>query len=83
MAGYHFAEIRRGKLGELSKVREELEEAMDGEAQGNPVMVLQELSDLIGAVDGYLKERHPSITVYDLITMAQATERAFLSGDRT
>jgi hypothetical protein len=54
MAGYHLTEIKRGEYGELSKVAEEVLEAIDAQDQANPVMVLIELSDAIGAIEGYL-----------------------------
>lgn len=80
--GYHFARIKKGELGELSKVREELEEALDAYAQGVEIMILLELSDLVGAIDAYLKKHHPSLDLVDLVRMAQITARAFESGDR-
>lgn len=82
MAGYHVRDIPRGKYGELSKVLEEVWEAVDADEQNNPVMVLQELSDIIGAIDEYLVKKHPTITLQDLVTMSHATERAFKSGVR-
>lgn len=82
--GYHIRPIPKGKLGELSKVLEELDEATDAEGQNNPVMVLLELSDLLGAVDAYLQAKfNGHITMTDLMTMASATKRAFDSGERT
>lgn len=50
MAGYHLAEIKKGKLGTVSKIQEELDEAIDSINQGVKIMLLVELSDLIGAV---------------------------------
>ena len=83
MAGYHLKEIERGVYGELSKIREEVEEMQDAAEQGNKVMVLIELSDLIGAVEGYLeKEYGDKITLNDLLVMARTTRRAFESGAR-
>lgn len=81
--GYHMRDIVRGEVGKLSKVREELEEAVEAEEQGNRLMVLQELSDLIGAVECYLREQfHGEFGTEDLIRMARATGRAFAKGDR-
>lgn len=54
MAGYHLREIPRGTYGELSKIKEEIEEIEDSIAQGCKVMELVELSDLYGAIEGYL-----------------------------
>ena len=80
--GYHISSIPKGELGELSKVHEELLEALDAEAQGAELMVLQELSDMVGAVSAYLTKHHPSLSLKDLEVMAKITERAFLSGRR-
>lgn len=82
MPGYHLNEIPKGELGKLSKIREELDEAFDAEKQNNPIMLLLELSDIIGAVEGYLEKNHPTITLDNLINMARATHRAFESGER-
>lgn len=80
--GYHLNTIEKGEVGEISKIREEVEELIDAENQKNPVMALVELSDIIGAIELFLEKHHPSITVKDLITMSEATKRAFLSGAR-
>ena len=81
--GYHLKPIEKGELGELSKVREELDEAVDAQEQGVSVMVLVELSDLVGAVEAYLAKHHPGTTLEDLQKMAAVTRRAFQSGRRT
>lgn len=83
MAGYHINELPRGEFGELSKVYEEIAELADAEEQGATLMLLQELSDTIGAIEGYLKKHHPSITLNDLIKMKDITKRAFEAGHRT
>lgn len=83
MTGYHINKIKKGELGELSKIQEELSEALDAQEQGVSVMVLIELSDMLGATQSYLeKYHHPSITLNDLIKMANVTKRAFKSGER-
>jgi hypothetical protein len=82
MAGYHLTDIPRGKLGELSKVVEEVQEAVDADQQGNKIMLLLELSDVVGAIRLYLAKHHPGLTLRDLEVMADATERAFQSGSR-
>lgn len=81
MTGYHLKSIPKGILGEFSKIKEEFlefEEALD---QNNPVMALVELSDLLGAIERYALEMH-NISLADLISMKEATARAFESGDR-
>lgn len=45
--GYHITPITKGKVGELSKVLEEVNEALDAEQQNCDVIVLLELSDVI------------------------------------
>jgi hypothetical protein len=79
---YHLSNIPRGTFGELSKIQEELLEAMDADDQGCSLMILQELSDLIGAVRGYLATHHPHTTLQDLIKMSEITQRAFVKGHR-
>lgn len=80
--GYHKRSIKKGVIGEVSKIKEELEELEDALEQNNPVMALVELSDLLGAVKCYLEKNHPSITMEHLMEMQAATERAFKSGQR-
>lgn len=81
--GYHERAIPRGEVGELSKVLEEALEALEAESQNADVMVLVELSDLLGAVNAYLAKHHPSLTLEDLLTFSAITKRAFESGRRS
>jgi len=80
--GYHLTAIERGKFGEASKVREEVEEFIDAVEQGVRIMALLELGDLIGAIEGYLAKHQPDITIYDIIKMKDVTARAFTNGHR-
>lgn len=80
--GYHKNAIARGVFGDDSKIYEEIDEFADALDQGVKVMALVELSDVIGAIKGYLAKHHPSITLDDLIAMAEVTERAFTAGAR-
>lgn len=82
MAGYHLREIPRGEYGEVSKIKEEYEEFLESLEQSNPIMALVELSDLIGAIEGYAK-KHYNISLDDIMSLKNATERAFKSGCRT
>lgn len=50
--GFHKRVIKKGIYGELSKIQEELEEAFDAEEQGQDLMLLIELSDMLGAIEG-------------------------------
>lgn len=68
--GLHKATIARGAYGELSKVREELEEAEDAEAQGLDLMLFMELSDIIGAVEGVANRR--GVTLAQLLAWMEA-----------
>lgn len=80
--GYHNKEIPKGTLGEFSKIREEFMEAEDAIEQDNSIMLLVELSDLIGAIESYCEKNH-KITLENLITMNKATKKAFNDGTRT
>lgn len=81
--GYHLKPIPKGEFGEISKIEEELLELKDANEQGIVIMELVELSDLIGAIRGYLDKYHPDIGLKDLIEMAEATSSAFEDGTRT
>lgn len=83
MAGYHIRDIPRGLYGKISKIEEELLELKDAEEQGVRIMMLCELSDLIGAIRGYLDLHFPGMSIKDLEEMADATQRAFHDGTRT
>lgn len=80
--GYHTREIPKGEYGQISKLVEELEEVKDAHEQGSKIMVLVELSDLLGAMQGYLNENIPGFVIEDLLIMAKATKRAFKAGER-
>lgn len=82
MPGYHLRDIPRGQFGELSKIEEEIVEIKDSIEQGCKIMELVELSDLYGAIEGYLAKHHPNVTMEDLKSMAAITGRAFRNGGR-
>ncbi len=82
MSGYHINEIPKGVLGESSKILEEVLEVQDAEKQGARIMVLLELSDLLGAVMCYLERNYPDMKMDDLYIMNNITTRAFRSGQR-
>jgi hypothetical protein len=81
--GYHLKAIPRGEVGELSKIYEEILEALDADAQGSSVMTLVELADMVGALKAYLAKHHPSLTLEDLENFSSITARAFTSGRRS
>lgn len=80
--GYHLTAIPKGVLGESSKILEEVFEFIDAEKQGCRIMILIELSDMIGAVELYLKKNIPDIKISDLERMSAITQRAFMHGHR-
>jgi len=81
MAGYHKKHIEKGVIGEFSKVLEEIEEIKDAVDQGCKIMELVELSDLYGAIELYVENKH-QISMNDLKVMSDITKRAFNSGAR-
>lgn len=81
--GYHTYDIPKGKLGEFSKIKEEFLEFEDAYCQKDIVMEICELSDLLGAISHYLKNRtNGSVTLNDLISFNEKTENAFKNGKR-
>jgi hypothetical protein len=80
--GYHVSTISSGVLGEASKIQEELNELVDAENQGVRVLMLCELSDIVGAVDAYLEKYFPGFDIHDLVDMAMLTKSAFKDGER-
>lgn len=83
LPGYHITAIKRGEVGEISKIREELDELDDAAQQGVRIMALVELSDLVGAINCHLARHFPGFTLDDLSAMASVTARAFQSGRRS
>lgn len=82
MAGYHLDEIKKSRYGSLGKIQEEVEEILDAHRQGSHVMILVELSDLYGAIEGFLEENYPSMKMSDLKKFSDITKRAFEGGYR-
>lgn len=81
--GYHLKPIPKGEYGDVSKIEEEIHELRDAIEQGNKVMALVELSDMVAAIKGVLDKHYGGvINLNDLIKMAEATDRAFKSGHR-
>lgn len=80
--GYHIKEIKKGKLGNLSKIQEELDEAVDADIEGNRILLLCELADIYGALEFFLEKNFPGFSMEDLQEMSEATKRAFKSGRR-
>lgn len=81
-AGYHVRDIPKGELGQASKITEEYLEFMDAVEQNNKILAVIELSDLIGAIDSYLKVNCGDVNLEDVMKMMQVTRRAFENGKR-
>ena len=80
--GYHKSKIKKGVLGEFSKVSEEYHELLDAIEQEVDVLQLVECSDLIGAIEAYTLNKW-NVSLEQLIRMKQLTQKAFEDGTRT
>lgn len=80
--GYHLSPIKKGVLGELSKVQEELDELTDAHLQQDRILALVELADLYGALELYMERHMPGMSMEDVRQFAQTTRRAFENGRR-
>ncbi len=78
--GYHNTKIEKGIVGEFSKIREEFEELTDAIGQQNKVLVICELTDLIGAIEAYAVKFN--LTIDDLKGFSDLTKSAFKEGIR-
>lgn len=78
---YHLKKIKKGELGKISKVQEEVLEYMDAEKQKCKIMQELELADIYGALEA-LAESH-GLKMKDLKKMSHITKRAFKSGCRS
>lgn len=79
--GYHIIKIPKGVVGNFSKIEEEFLELKDAISQGAKIMELVELSDLYGAIEIYINEKH-NLTMKDLQIMSDITRRVFKHGYR-
>lgn len=79
--GYHKNEIQRGIYGQFSKIREEFQELEDGVNQGDKVLQIVELTDLVGAIEEYARLEF-NLTMLDLITFSNKTKSAFKENKR-
>ncbi len=78
---YHNNPIPKGSLNEFSKIEEEFLELKDATEQNCKILILNELSDLIGAIESY-SNHHFNISLNDLIQMNNLTKSAFKDGTR-
>lgn len=75
--GYHLHTITKGKLGDISKIKEEIEEYEDAVSQDCKIMAMVELSDIYGALEA-LAENY-NLSMQDLATFSNITKRAFIN----
>lgn len=78
--GYHIVQIQKGELGEFTKIKEEFEELKDAVFQDDPILIINELSDMIGAIEAYAEKWNLSIK--DLKSFSDKTKSAFIDGTR-
>ena len=78
--GYHISKIPKGVIGEFSKITEEYEELLDAHNQKDSILELCEITDLIGAIEEYLKNFN--ITLEDAIKFSNKTKQAFKENKR-
>lgn len=78
--GHHIKDIEKGVLGEFSKIKEEFEELEDAVSQGDSILTLCELSDMIGAIEEYLKRWNMNINT--LKSFSDKTKSAFKENKR-
>lgn len=80
--GYHKVQIEKGEFGEFSKIKEEFEELQDGYQQNNRVLIICELTDLIGAIEEYAMNKF-NLSIKDLKEFSDLTKSAFKEGKRS
>lgn len=78
--GYHKVHIAKGIFGEFTKIKEEFEELTDAVGQKNKILIVCELSDLLGAIEEYAKQFN--LTIADLKDFSDLTKSAFKDGTR-
>jgi hypothetical protein len=78
--GYHKVKIEKGRVGEYSKIREEFDELTDAVGQDNKVLIICELTDIVGAIEEYAKKF--GLTLDDLKKFSDLTKSAFNEGTR-
>lgn len=77
---YHKKEIKKGILGQFSKIEEEFEELKDAFEQKDDVLQICELTDLIGAIEEYSLKW--GLTIQQLQLFSDKTKSAFKEGKR-
>lgn len=72
----HVSPIPVGTVGEFSKIVEEFHEAQDAHLQGDKVMLLIELGDMLGAVERFVAKNFKGVTFDDLVIRMKAHHAA-------
>lgn len=78
--GYHKNKIDKGVLGEFSKIKEEFQELEDAFQQDSKVLIICELTDLVGAIESYAGNFNLSLK--DLTNFSDKTKESFKEGKR-
>ena len=79
--GYHInTNIPKGQIGEFSKITEEYHELNDAYLQDDKILQICELTDLIGAIEEYIKKFN--LTIDDLKKFSDKTKQAFKENKR-
>jgi hypothetical protein len=78
--GYHKRKIEKGTYGKFSKIKEEFQELEDAVEQDIKILKLVELSDLIGAIEGYAESM--GLSLDELKKFNKLTKSAFKDGTR-
>lgn len=71
--GYHKTTIQRGSYGNFSKIEEEFLELKDANEDDDPILELCEISDLIGAIEGYVRIKY-NITLGEVMKFMEKTK---------
>ena len=79
MSDWHIVKIVKGELGSLSKIKEELDEAYDAEKQGQDLMLMFELSDIIGAC-GLVAEKY-GMTLDQLVKFSKLRSKVAIADE--
>ena len=79
MSNFHKnKQIFKGKIGEFSKIQEEFEELKDAIEQGDRVLTICELTDLIGAIEFY-SSNYFNLSLNDLKAFSDKRKQSFLN----
>lgn len=70
--------IPHGVSGEVSMVVQRTREIEDSQQQKNPILLLNDMANLVGAVKAFLKAKHPTLSITDLEKMYEATQAPHL-----